>query len=98
MSDHIADPMKACPFCGFDDIECCKTQVFWYRCGMCGSETGHAKTKEGAADKWNNRPIEDALKNQIDECNLLLTIKRKRIKELEEQVKFIDGQREDFRE
>lgn len=34
---------------------------------ICGTSTGYAATEEGAAKKWNTRPIEDSLQERIQE-------------------------------
>lgn len=67
--------LRSCPFCGrgksqvdFDFYEI--TGKHWQvACGRCGSHTGIYIEKEGAAEHWNHRPIEDQLRTQLQAAN-----------------------------
>ena len=65
--------LKPCPFCGKDPnqttAELGDRPCFYYECDnpKChAAEMGWHDTEQEAIDSWNNRPIEDALRKEID--------------------------------
>ena len=67
--------LKACPFCGTNKIEIeVEGNFSWGECHVCGatseahrqySDFNIEQRKEGASEKWNTRPIEDALRSEV---------------------------------
>ena len=66
--------LKPCPFCGGTrsiSVLNLFTRDSYRKCDICGAEAPEAKTPEEAAEKWNTRPAEDALKAALkDMCEL----------------------------
>jgi hypothetical protein len=61
----MSKELRECPFCnGTHSINVINffTRNSFRKCDICGAEAPEAKTPEEAAEKWNTRPAEDALK------------------------------------
>ena len=79
----MTDELKACPFCGgggagyIDDVQYPDTphERVWYAvtCGKCDANGAWDLGKSGAAEKWNTRAVEDALRARIAELEAQLT-------------------------
>lgn len=77
------DELKPCPFCGgggagyMDDVQYPDTpnERTWYAvtCGKCDANGAWDLGKSGAAEKWNTRAVEDALRAEIGSLRALLT-------------------------
>jgi len=63
--------LKPCPFCGstYTELECLDADPKWkyIHCVSCGADANADLGESGAVDKWNTRPIEDALQRKLDE-------------------------------
>ena len=71
MGDEM-DELKPCPFCGsknttldYFEISCSQELGTLVFCGDCGSYST-------SIDRWNTRPIEDALRAQLAERDALI--------------------------
>jgi len=56
----VSEPLKPCPFCGghaqYEFVELNPMHGYYAaRCCDCGAESGYAKDKKEAAQKWNRR-------------------------------------------
>ena len=90
----MSEELKSCPFCGakaeFSDLSYLTGKPSW--CISCTSSkcfAPHTDTcsKKEAVERWNNRPIEEALQKRITE----LEAERDRLrKALERVVKLLD--------
>ena len=79
----MTDELKPCPFCGgggagyIDDVQYPDTphERVWYAvtCGKCDANGAWDLGKSGAAEKWNTRAVEDALRARIAELEAQLT-------------------------
>lgn len=74
----MTDELKPCPFCGHADgldhwekTEDWEADLMWVSCSHCdmtiSSNTGFG------ADTWNTRPIEDALRAEIETLEFILS-------------------------
>lgn len=63
----MSEDLKACPFCG-STAHSGKHKNGWYvECDVpCGGVVGFCKTEEEAIEDWQDRPIEDALRAEIE--------------------------------
>lgn len=75
--------LKVCPFCeSVDDVDVWEQKYtnedITYKpfCGVCGCELMEYKTREEAIDKWNARPIEDALQKRVEGKGFETAMKR----------------------
>jgi hypothetical protein len=61
------DELKPCPFCGNKQIDCyADIHRDWYcECDTCGVEL-YGASEEEVRIKWNTRPIEDKLNEEIE--------------------------------
>lgn len=55
---------KPCPFCNFKPLASDHRWVDWVECA-CGAEGPYAETRRKSIEKWNYRPIEDALREAL---------------------------------
>ena len=79
----MTDELILCPFCGgggagyMDDVQYPDTpnERVWYAvtCGKCDANGAWDLGKSGAAEKWNTRAVEDALRARIAELEERLT-------------------------
>lgn len=77
MSDEQAAELKACPFCGESDVDVASSHIVdadgrkknAVYCNDCFSEGPPVSDGESAADAWNTRPIEDALRAENEKLN-----------------------------
>jgi len=60
--------LKPCPFCGKDSTEIYRDDSGWWYalCGNCQHEGTPDLGKSGAREAWNTRPIEDAMRAEIE--------------------------------
>ena len=61
----MSDELRPCPFCGFDEVVVRGNELRgWYcECPKCwGGVKDHCDSESSAAEDWNNRPVEDALR------------------------------------
>lgn len=61
----MSEDLRECPFCGGThsiNVINFITGDSFRKCDICGAEAPETKTPEEAAEKWNTRPAEDALK------------------------------------
>ncbi len=56
---------KLCPFCGSSEVQ---AKELTDRCRFCGAEAGHSKD---GTPNWCNRPIEDALRAELEASRAL---------------------------
>ena len=77
----MSEELKACPFCGGNDIVYEEALSVTY-CNDCGGELD-----EGFGSDWNTRPIEDALTTRIAELEGLID----RLIEIGDRLVFPDG-------
>ena len=54
--------LKACPFCGKKPESRNEYGHYWLECDCMSTQS----TPEEAADEWNTRPVEDALRAEIE--------------------------------
>lgn len=65
----VDETLKPCPFCGGEaTMETSGYDNYFGSCFPCSTESELEPTKELAAKRWNNRPIEDALQSKIREA------------------------------
>ena len=85
--------LKPCPFCGGNAYECDYTHPNggdWYfvKCDVCDAKSDEYHTQEVANNKWNTRPIEDALRAEVEQ----LKADNSRMREvLDEIINAYDG-------
>lgn len=70
----MSEELKACPFCGSDAITTWygKRAVIWCSnetCPMMNVDTGDLPIDE-AKTHWNTRPLEDALRKQLEDLSI----------------------------
>lgn len=91
------DELKPCPFCGSnriiedtatDNTGAIPMTVWFVKCAVCGSFKNSISNHSRAMKRWNTRPIEDALKAEVERLETDLVIQ----KNLARQVCF-DAQR-----
>jgi Lar family restriction alleviation protein len=73
----VSDELKPCPFCGSEKVHIVYCNEAYGVCDSCGArgksypdEYGHIAEsidREWAVKSWNTRPLEDALRANIDE-------------------------------
>jgi Lar family restriction alleviation protein len=73
MSDKI-EQLKPCPFCGTTPVHAEKGVYNSVICPKCGVETGgffydSEEPVKKAIEEWNTRPIEDALRIELDKAD-----------------------------
>lgn len=62
------ETLEPCPFCRCEDIEIdIALYGVCYYCMECGAESRRGKNSQEAAEYWNSRPIEDALRKRVEE-------------------------------
>lgn len=85
----MAEELKPCPFCG-NWAEIYKDDEDYYHayCPKCGAETDMYGSPETAIKKWNARPIEDDLNEQIGRFKKYAEALENEIKELREALTF----------
>lgn len=67
-SNNYNDDLKPCPFCnGTASIWTKDKKIFWVKCDICQNSIRWGKEVEGVVKRWNNRPIEDSLKEQLEQ-------------------------------
>lgn len=64
--------IKDCPFCGKGSEPFYELDTQWQdrhviECGDCGKQARYEYSEKGAIDLWNCRPIEDELKQAINQ-------------------------------
>lgn len=65
----MSEELRECPFCGGThsiNVINFITGDSFRKCDICGAEAPETKTPEEAAEKWNTRPAEDALKAEVE--------------------------------
>lgn len=67
----MSEELKPCPFCGANDPyhEISEDEIHvWVACGNCFATSSRIHTKHNTAPDfaWNTRPIEDALRAELD--------------------------------
>ncbi len=67
----MADELKPCPFCGCGTIrkynaKTSSTSDWYAECQKCLMMTDAYPTLDALRDAWNTRPIEDALRAEIE--------------------------------
>ena len=64
----MSEELKACPFCGSEDItiESFGEQRITACCSTCECNTGYMRDNLEAIESWNTRPIEDALRAELE--------------------------------
>ena len=61
------DELKPCPFCGSDNVHNTKSGKWWTTtCWNCSVSTEAYLDEVGPPKCWNNRPIEDNLRTELD--------------------------------
>ena len=94
------EELKACPFCGYDDISDEELGTHGYRycaCNGCGSASFEGTTKREGIENWNSRPVENSLARERDEARAIarkLYAENKRLKayiEADRQQALTDG-------
>ena len=68
----MADLLKDCPACGHEALFQGNLAVMAI-CGKCYLHTVVCSTTEEAAKQWNNRPVEDAMKERIAKLEELIS-------------------------
>ena len=67
----MTEELKACPLCGSKPIIACDMNEYWVLCEPCRCSGDMCGSKEEAIKEWNNRPIETALQERVDELEHL---------------------------
>ena len=87
----MSKELKPCPFCGEEAkiVDCSYYHEKKSWCAMCGNPSCFAyteahKTKSLAKERWNKRPIEEALQKRIKELEDENGRLRKALKEIAE--------------
>jgi hypothetical protein len=65
----MSDELRECPFCGFNGVEVKGNDLRgWFcECPQCwGGIKDHCASEAEAAEDWNTRPVEDALRAERD--------------------------------
>ena len=65
----MSEELKPCPFCGCDDLDATKHRLSLITCQNCGTEA--------LEKRWNTRPIEDALRQEITDLRHRLEVMTK---------------------
>lgn len=65
------DELKPCPFCGGSAAVNIGPSIVTVQCEKCGEEHDYAKHGDWR-DDWNTRPIEDALRAQVEQLTAAL--------------------------
>ena len=93
----MSKELKQCPFCGEEAniVDCSYYHEKKSWCAMCGNPSCFAyteahKTKSLAKERWNKRPIEEALQKRIEE----LEAENKRLREALEMLAKFAGELE----
>jgi len=72
----MSEELKACPFCGSLSVrEGCDTpDAKWHyvECDDCHATSKADLGVSGAIENWNTRPLEDALRTELDACKSVL--------------------------
>jgi Lar family restriction alleviation protein len=74
----MTDELKACPFCGSDKIHLVAGMGYYVKCLGCGQDTNICDYAKEAVTVWNTRPIEDALRKEIEELKMTEELKANR--------------------
>jgi hypothetical protein len=89
--DGTSEGLKACPWCGGTEIDvdnCDSSPVFWWNhCVHCGTDGPADLGWSGANELWNTRPIEDALRKQLEDIHFDL----RQILEISEDNFYLDA-------
>ena len=72
----MREELKPCPFCGGEARLIEMQGISEIYCAKCCISTGQCR-ENTAINRWNTRPVEDALKAEIDGLNIELAIQRK---------------------
>lgn len=70
----MSEELRECPFCGGTrsiSVLNFFTGDSFRKCDICGAEAPEGKTTEEAVELWNHRPVEDALKAEVEELQYL---------------------------
>jgi Lar family restriction alleviation protein len=68
----MPDQLKPCPFCGGQNVKCDNERdkrgytVYFGKCFDCGAMGHDTRNYDKATAAWNTRPIEDALRAQLE--------------------------------
>jgi len=68
----MSEKLKACPFCG-EAVRLITEPWQYIHCMNCHMEFGIHKVDHGISDRWNTRPIEDALRAELEQARGLLS-------------------------
>jgi hypothetical protein len=71
----MSEELRECPFCGGThsiNVINFITGDSFRKCDICRAEAPETKTPEEAAEKWNTRPAEDALKAEVEELRYIV--------------------------
>jgi Lar family restriction alleviation protein len=72
---ELSEVLKPCPFCGSEDLELdnlVDADDFYVSCRKCQVQQIANYTKEVAAQRWNTRPVEDALVEALKASEVML--------------------------
>ena len=59
--------LKPCPFCGgIASIRHKDNEVFWVQCEICQNSIRWGRDPEGVVIRWNNRPLEEKLEDEVE--------------------------------
>jgi Lar family restriction alleviation protein len=73
----MTDELKACPFCGSENVEKLKNGHGWnyVHCNGCGAEGSADLGESGAIEAWNARPIEDTLLTALEDLLSVVNVR-----------------------
>lgn len=88
----MKEKMKLCPVCGEDKAELMNAKFgFIVKCKKCGFKTDVYPSGKEAFEKWNNRPTEAVLENELNRYKNYVAALEEELKTVRRALEFYAG-------